>query len=168
MVSAGDGVCLGCGGVNKHEPGCRQRNQEFEVISVYGRRQAIEDGVLVDCTQPPFDELNRQAGIKVHVAMTAEAFHTCVHPLGVDAFEPDASGRDPHLPAGQDMKGRYWDIIWMLRSAMGRQHQDSCLLFQLYVVSNDGGNADLVELKCVAGPDDDGRLCLTIMFPDQD
>jgi hypothetical protein len=180
-VKEGDKVCVKCGGVNEHRPGCSgEGDLEFEVISYYGRKTAIEDGVLVDCTQPPFDELNRNAGIKVHVAMTAEAFHVCVHPLGT-APPPlkaaqngttwqvcAASGDGPHLPPGQDMKGRYFDVVWMLRLAMRRQQDASCVLFRLYVVPNPGGKASLVELKCVAGPDDDGNVCLTIMLPDQD
>lgn len=171
MVSAGDVVCLKCGGVNRHEPDCRQRDEEFEVLSAYGRCQAIEDGALIDCTQPPFGELNRQAGITAGVAMTAEAFHICVHPLGTsrDSGWIELEDADhPQLPAGQDIKGRYWDVISMLRFAIRKQAEASTLLFRLYVVPSNGGNAELVELKCVAGPDDAGEVCLTIMLPDQD
>lgn len=124
LIQEGDRVCLKCGGVNGHEAGCSgERDQEFEVISAYGRKQAIEDGVLVDCTQPPLDALNRDAGIKVHVAMTAEAFDAYVHPLG-SAPRPIKTTHDdnsweltawsthcPQLPRGQDMAGRYWDIV---------------------------------------------------------
>jgi hypothetical protein len=134
--------------------------------------------VLVDCTQPPFDELNRNAGITVHLAMTAEAFHAYVHPLGPssspvktaqngNAWEP-ANKRTERLPPGQDMRGRYWDIVWMLRLHMLRERNSSCVLFRLHVVPNSGGRARQVQLKCVAGPDDDGNVCLTIMLPDQD
>jgi hypothetical protein len=137
--------------------------------------QAISDGALVDCSQPPFDELNRQAGIKVHVALTPEAFHDCVYPLSVSEFPiqieelGQSSPGSPKLPPGQDMKGRYWDIVWMLHAAIRGQRDDSsCIFFQLYVVPNEGGNARLVKLKCVAGPDDEGDLCLTIMLPEQD
>jgi hypothetical protein len=180
-VKEGDKVCVKCGGVNEHRPGCSGENDlEFEVISFYGRKAAIEDGVLVDCTQPPFDELNWNAGIKVHVAMTAEAFHAYVHPLGstsspIQTVRNDttwqvgaASEGNAHLPPGQDMKGRYWDVVSVLGWAMRRHQEDSCVLFRLHVVPNHGGQARLVELKCVAGPDDEGKICLTIMMPDQD
>jgi hypothetical protein len=124
QVREGDKVCLKCGAVNEHRPGCSgESDLELEVISSYGRKTAIEDGVLVDCTQPPFDELNRNAGIKVHVAMTVEAFDAYVHPLGSTSspiktarsgatWQIDAAADDgPRLAPGQDMKGRYWDII---------------------------------------------------------
>src|SRR2546426_9684548 len=131
MFKEGDRVCVECGGVNEHRPGCsRQSDQEFSVISVYSRQMAIEDGVLVDCSQSPFDRLNREAGIKVHVAMTAQAFDAYVHPLGTapspirttqneNAWHLDTRLSEPvRLPPGQDMLGRYWDIVWMLRLAM--------------------------------------------------
>src|SRR5579862_6351953 len=112
-VKEGDKVCFECGGVNEHKDGCSgHRDQEFAVLSVYSRNQAISDGVLVDCTQPPFDELNQNAGIKVHVAMTTEAFDAYVHPLGI-ASAPIKTAQHgstwgltgeceqaPHLPPG--------------------------------------------------------------------
>lgn len=177
-VSEGDKVCLKCGGINGHNQGCPGDNdQVFEVISAYSRAQAIEDGVLVDCGQAPFDELNRAAGIKVHVAMTIEAFDAYVHPVGVSGFPMKAtqegsqwklSPESDQLPAGQSMVGRYWDIVWMLRLAMQGKEDASCVTFELRVVPNRGGNAEIARLKCVAGPDDDGDVCLTIMLPDQD
>jgi len=51
---------------------------------------------------------------------------------------------------------------------MRSQRDSSCVLFRLYVVPNNGGKQRLVQLKCVAGPDDEGDVCLTIMLPDQD
>lgn len=44
----------------------------------------------------------------------------------------------------------------------------SCVFFDLRVVPNSGGNPEMAKLKCVAGPDDEGEVCLTIMLPDQD
>jgi hypothetical protein len=176
-VREGDKVCLQCGGINGHNPDCSAgSDQVFEVISTYSRAQAIEDGVLVDCGQPPFNELNRRAGIKVHVAMTVEVFHSYVHPVGGcfpvkttqqgDCWElPQQSS---HLPPGQTITGRYWDIVWMLRLAMRHQLEESCVFFDVHVVPNSGGNPETAKLKCVVGPDDEGDVCLTIMLPDQD
>ena len=45
-----------------------------EPIASYSRRQAIEDGVLVDLTQPETVRAVREAGFKWPVAMTATAF----------------------------------------------------------------------------------------------
>ncbi len=173
----GDKVCLECGAVNGHGEGCSgNEDQVFEVLSVYSRAQAIEDGVLVDCGQPPFGQLNQRAGILVHVAMTVEAFDAYVHPIGGSQVPIKTTQQDSHwelsphttqLPPGQDMAGRYWDIIWMLRLAAGGQDDTSCH-FRVQVVPNHGGPPEAAELKCLAGPDDEGNLCLTIMLPLQD
>ncbi|MGD0265628.1 MAG: DUF6573 family protein [Candidatus Methylomirabilota bacterium] len=48
-------------------------DEEFEVLSVYTRAQAIEDGVLIDVTNLAPD-LVQNAGIKLHVAMTSEVW----------------------------------------------------------------------------------------------
>jgi hypothetical protein len=41
-----------------------------EIISVYTRKQAISDGVLVDMTVEPFGRLAKDAGLKWPIAMT--------------------------------------------------------------------------------------------------
>ena len=84
-----------------------------EPIAVYTRQQAIEDGVLVDLMQPETVSLVREAGFKFPVAMTAGAFAATVAEIG----EP--------LPAGQDIQGRLWDVLWMLACAIRdrRQHR---------------------------------------------
>ncbi|HEY6249609.1 MAG TPA: DUF6573 family protein [Candidatus Angelobacter sp.] len=120
--------------------------------------------------------INREVGIKVHVAMTVEAFHSYVHPVGgcfpVKANQQgdtwELCQQSAHLPPGQTMVGRYWDIVWMLRLAMQGQRDKSCVFFDLHVLPNSGGNPEMARLKCVAGPDDEGEVCLTIMLPDQD
>src|SRR5271169_6732758 len=53
LLHTGDRICASCGGMNgKHRPGCIG-DDNVEVISVYGRQQAVEDGILVDCEQAP-------------------------------------------------------------------------------------------------------------------
>src|SRR5947207_14278612 len=74
------------------------------LLSVYSRREAIEDGTLVDCTQGIFDELSREAGLKFDVAMTAMAFNRYV------AISDELKGT-------QDIRGRFWDVVWMFRHA---------------------------------------------------
>lgn len=62
MPKLGDKLCYTCGGVNEHtQPLCD--GAMMELISVYTRAQAIEDGVLVDCSQEPFGQLNREVGM---------------------------------------------------------------------------------------------------------
>ena len=49
LLHTGDRICASCGGINgRHQPTCIG-DESVEVISVYTRQQAIEDGILVDC-----------------------------------------------------------------------------------------------------------------------
>jgi len=123
---------------------------EFDLIHSYTRQQAIEDGVLVDVT-----ETAREAGFRYPVAMTAAVFGSYVEaPAGVP---------------GQDAAGRLWDILWMLRHAIrGSSGSGSKLRFQLHVQNTASAPPQLVTLKSVCGPGDDGEPVITIMLPDED
>jgi hypothetical protein len=126
-------------------------DEEFEVLSVYTRAQAIEDGVLIDVTNLAPD-LVQNAGIKLHVAMTSEVWDEYVEvPEGL---------------VGQDWKGRLWDILYLFQ-VQARRAKASEILFQLYA-RNDNRRPRLVTLKAVCGPDDEGKRCLTILTPAQD
>ena len=122
---------------------------DAEVIYAYTRAQAIADGVLVDVSTTA-----REAGFRVPVAVTHAVFARYVEvPEGVE---------------GQDAKGRLWDILWMLRSRAVRKNDDgSELLYQLHVM-NDNRSAELVTLKSVCGPGDDGEPVITVMLPEED
>ncbi len=137
-----------------------------ELISVYSRAEAIEDGVLVDCTQDPFDDLNRNAGVKFDVALTRAAFERYV-----EVPEP--------FKRSQDIKGRYWDLIFMFALAARRQPRGSELLFEFICLPNGSAcwsnerrgpspEQRLVQLKAVSGPGDRGEPCLTLMLPEED
>ena len=124
---------------------------DAEVISVYTRAQALEDGVLVDVS-----EMAKEAGIKFPVALTATVYGKYVEvPDGV---------------IGQDEAGRLWDILWMFRCAAASFDGDT-LLFKLHVRNHNRerlDSRDLVRLKAQCGPGDDGEPVLTIMLPDED
>ena len=80
LLHTGDRICASCGGMNgQHRPGCIG-DESVEVISVYTRQQAIDDGILVDCEQAPMGEMRRQL-MKWPLAMTATAFHRYVWPM---------------------------------------------------------------------------------------
>jgi hypothetical protein len=148
-----------------------------EVISVYTRAQAIEDGVLCDMTQQPFGPMAQEAGIKWPIAVTNTVFNRYID-----------FGK---LGNGQGLKGRWWDVCWMLRYAMRRQPDDGSheLRFTFYCQVEDPtfatgetcdrtckeSNDELgkgvlrrVTLKCVSGPGDQLEPCLTIMALDED
>ena len=124
---------------------------DAEVISSYSRAQAIEDGVLVDVST-----VAKEAGIKFPVAMTATVW-----------------GQYDEVPEGvrcQDETGRLWDILWMFRCAAAKFDGDT-LLFKLYVRNHNRERLtrqDLVTLKAICGPGDNGEPVVTIMTPEED
>jgi hypothetical protein len=179
----GQQLCANCRRpVTKHRPWC-QDVQTTEppqagdivdhpllgrtaLISVYSRREAIEDGTLVDCMQDPFDDLNRNAGVVYDVAMTNAAFHRYVEV-------------SEQFRGSQDIKGRYWDVILMFSLAARRNPESSELLFEFVCLPNgsgywtneqraEGPERRLVQLKAVSGPGDYGEPCLTLMLPNED
>src|SRR5262245_4121103 len=70
---------------------------DAEVISTYSRRQAIEDGVLVDLRQGELNDLINEAGFRWPIACTSTVFFECID------VTPAARR------AGNDIKGRLWD-----------------------------------------------------------
>jgi hypothetical protein len=119
------------------------------LIFSYSRKEAIEDGVLIDVSSTA-----TEAGFRYPVALTAAAWALCV-------TVPDAV-------TWQDEAGRLWDVLTMLRVACrGRSGEGSTLIFDVLVM-NDAGGPKPVRLKAVCGPDDDLTPCLTVMLPDED
>lgn len=128
----------------------------WNVIYAYTRQQAIEDGVLVDLMQPEFIDLVRDAGFKFPVAITAEAFGDYVE------LTPQA------IEVCNDIKGRLWDVLWMLRMAIHQHRGDPGeIMYQFYCVT-DRIKPRLCNLRAVCGPGDQGEPVLTIMHPWQD
>ena len=101
------------------------------VIHAYTRKQAIEDGLLVDLsntTDPWVKAMVREAGITIPVAMTTTAFVDCVSPIDGDGLQ---------LASGQDIKGRLWDVLWMFVCAVRSGGANkSEIFFRLRVVPN--------------------------------
>lgn len=123
---------------------------ETDVIFSYTRTQAIEDGVLVDVTEPA-----QEAGVTVPVAVTAAVWNELVVP-------------DPRARAlGQSEAGRLWDLLWMFSQAALRRGNTSLLHFKVNFILNDRERR-LVTLKAVIGPDETGRGVITIMRPEED
>jgi len=121
---------------------------DFEIIHRYTRAEAIADGVLVDVTA-----MAREAGFRYPVALTQAVWEKYVRvPPGIEA---------------QDEAGRLWDVLWMLRYAIGRSQSDDALLFQLHV-RNSNSAPELVTLRALCHADDDGQPCLTILMPTED
>jgi hypothetical protein len=126
-----------------------------ELISSYSRRQAIEDGVLVDLMQPETVGAVREAGFKFPVAMTAGAFAATVAEI------------DKELPQGQDLQGRLWDVLWMLSLAI-RSTRQSTDRVSFRVSVWDGKRRNEVKLWSVCGPGDNAQPVITIMLEGED
>ena len=147
-----------------------QDNIFGEVIYSYTRAQAIEDGVLVDLSDPSFTfrpglPILKEAGIKFPVAMTSAAFARTVQ-------DPDT---DEPLPPGQDVSGRLWDVLTVFKLYAQRNRGDTILFpvsVQNWVRINgkrkESVKQEDVNLKAVCGPGDKGEPVITIMLPDED
>lgn len=124
---------------------------DMPIIFIYTRREALEDGVLVDVT-----ELAKEASFVIPVAITAE----------VEAKILSISKEGEKF--GQSRDGRLWDIIWMLRVAIMQDGEKSPgLIFFTVLVQNDN-EPEAISLKAICGPRDDGKPVVTIMFPYED
>ena len=119
---------------------------DAEVISRYTRKQALEDGVLVDIT-----ELSKEAGIRLPVAVTRAVFN-----LLDDASVP-----------GQDFKGRAWDLLMVFRMCARSSKGDEIHFAPLFVMEGSEKPKPLpMWAKC--GPGDDGEPTVTIMLEGED
>jgi len=121
------------------------------VISIYTRRQALSDGVLMDCT-----EFAREAGFTWPVACTDHLYHDYIVPALALIAE------------GGSIQGRLWDVLQVLRYAIRSSKDDTYLRFTVLFQMSPGAAPVPVELVSVAGPDDDGSPCLTLMLEGDD
>jgi Family of unknown function (DUF6573) len=142
--------------------------EEFgEVISTYSRCQAIEDGVLVSLNDPSFTfrpglNICAEAGIKFPVAMTIAAFAKTVSEVGTP------------LPPCQDISGRLWDVLSVFKLAARRGGSE--IRFPVSVINwvYVGGKRvyrtkrEMVILKALCGPGDNGEPFITIMLAGED
>jgi hypothetical protein len=128
------------------------------IISSYSRAQAIEDGVLVDLTQPATGKLLREAGFTIPVAMTTTAFSEAVGPI------------DTELPAGQSINGRLWDVLMLLRVAIRKSGGNTDRVeFKVSVdVDGSGQNRKTVSMWALVGPGDTPDPVMTIMLQGED
>ncbi len=124
-----------------------------EPISSYSRAQAIEDGILVEL---PAD-IVKEAGFLYPVAVTRAVY--------CDLIEVHTKASR----AGNDLSGRTWDVLWMLKNAI-RNSNGGEIRFSLYVVRREqrGITPQRVSLRAVCGPGDEMEPVITIMFPEED
>lgn len=126
-----------------------------ELIYSYSRKQAIEDGFLVDVS-----EVAKEAGFLHPVALTHAAYESCV------AWnETDSERKRLH----QDESGRLWDVIYMARFNAKRS-KSSQFIYDLFCVPKNGNETSpqRIRLKAVCGPGDTLEPVITIMLEGED
>ena len=126
------------------------------VLFAYTRRQAIEEGFLVDVS-----ETAREAGFKIPVAITRTVWNRLVAlPEGYRGF--------------RDERGRLWDVLWMARHytlrASDRDRVTMCVLVRdIRKDLRDSNRAPRKHFPIVAlTAGDAGEPVITIMFPEDD
>jgi hypothetical protein len=103
---------------------------------------------LIDVT-----ELAKEAGFKCPVAFTSSVYERHV--------------RVPEDIVDMDETGRLGDVLWLLRYAAMKSPEKSELLFKLSERTGNSG-IEIVTLKAICGPNDEGALCLTVMLTEED
>ena len=131
---------------------------EADLISEYSRRQAIEDGVLVDVTKAA-----RETGFRVSVVLTSHVWERCV----------SLDGKPLLKGLGQDERGRLHDVLWMayLRARIGVRISGDRGTFRLTVLVQEPGNKVqrvTEELVLAIGPVDEWEPVATIMYAEDD
>jgi hypothetical protein len=129
---------------------------DADIVFRYTRKQAMRDGVLVDCTNADFGDLCRQLGIRVNVAMTRTAWAETIGQLG----EP--------MPPGQSIEGRLWDVLYAWRYAVAVQGVDKDRVNFQVGVQDEPGKRKEVKLWSLIGPGDEGEPVITIMLKGED
>jgi len=119
---------------------------EDEVIYSYSRKQAIEDGVLIDLSQDA-----REAGIKLPTAVTQ----------GVFGVLSDLS------TPGQDLKGRIWDML-MIFCLHAKKTDGEEIHFAPLFCKYGSQTPEPVKMWAKCGPGDDGSPVITIMLVGED
>ncbi len=122
---------------------------DFDVICSYTRKEAIEDGVLVDVS-----EVAKEGGINFPVALTSTVWDLYVVPS--DKLEN----------YGQSIAGRLWDLLWMFRNYASRS-SDSLMMFSCMFL-NESKHLEEVRFKSICGPGDNYEPVITIMMPWED
>jgi hypothetical protein len=137
------------------------------VVFSYTRADAIRDGVLVDLMADGETKLMvHEAGFRLPIAMTTTAFHEAVL-LGTTET-PDG---EFVFPASQSLKGRLWDVLFVLRFAIraaNRRGDTDRVHFQVSVYQGDDRPPKTVRLWCQIGPGDSGEPVLTLMCEGED
>lgn len=125
-----------------------------EVISSYSRKDALNDGILIDAT-----EIAKKVGFKIPVALTSRVWRKYV--------EMPTEIQKEGL---QSEQARLGDILTMLYYAIFKSgnREQSQVMFQFCVRNKKNEEAESITLKALVHPDDDFQPVITIMHPNED
>ncbi|WP_043640681.1 DUF6573 family protein [Desulfovibrio sp. TomC] len=125
-------------------------NEDFNVIYSYSRKQAIEDGILVDVTEEA-----KAHGFKVHTVVTDNLYHRYIEvPTGLQA-------------EGQSTVGRLHDVLVLALFAARSSKGTDRVYFKVDFLM-EPGRSETVDIIAHIGPGDAAEPVLTIMLPEDD
>lgn len=124
-------------------------SDEFEVVHSYTRKQAIEDGVLIDVT-----EQAKETGVKVPVAVSTTLYHQYIEP------PEELEGE------GQSVEGRLHDVLLMTIKAAKDRWEGSMVEFEVLFVMGEGPKFEKTTCWAMTGPGDSGEPVMAIMLPE--
>lgn len=127
---------------------------QTDLISSYSRKQAIEDGVLIDLNQIISI---KESGFKFPIACTSAVW---------DIINRAVRSKT----CSNDFQGVVWDIMWLLRltiQARIRKNMNTDIVY-FSVIINGVGRKKKYMFKALCGPGDQGEPVLTILLPDED
>lgn len=125
--------------------------ENAEVISVYTRKQALEDGFLIDLMQDTMKEVCEQH-YKYPIACTS----------GVWAIIDKAVKNKKYF---NDYAGVVHDVLWMSR-VNNRKLSESTIVF--FVIITGAGRTKNHTFILNVGPGDNAEPVITIMLPGED
>jgi hypothetical protein len=122
----------------------------FECIYSYTRKQAIDDGVLIDVSN-----LASEVGIRFPVAVTSALYSGHITPS------------EDLEQCGQSVSGRLWDVLIMLRF-LAANSNEATLRFDVFFLMEPGSEPEPVKIKAMCHPGDNREPVITIMYPEED
>jgi len=125
-----------------------------EPISVYTEEDALRDGTLVEVT-----DTAREAGFSCRYFLTRAAWE--------DFAEWTPQDEKAKGGAGQSVRGRLWDVVWMSKFASSRANVERGYgYFKFSRVPRPGrGRQRVVTAKIVFGGTFNGEPSATVMLP---
>ncbi|MBY0545554.1 MAG: hypothetical protein K2Q14_08440 [Gammaproteobacteria bacterium] len=129
--------------------------ENFDIVYSYTRAQAIDDGVLVDVSS-----LAQEAGFIYPVAVTAAVYDKYI----------DWTEEDNKRQTYQDVKGRLWDILSMMRLQKSRISHSGRFEFMCIPRGSKSRRVTPINvtLKALCHGGDKGEPVITVMLPNED